>query len=83
MDNESKKDNSVLLVNRLKAIAVVLDLNIPYSTGQQTIILGYNDIIEFITKLRNYIKAQNQLNSQQWLDFEDNLNKISIADPNN
>jgi hypothetical protein len=82
MDNENKRDNSVLLVNRLKSIAIILDLNLPYNNGQQTIITGYNDIIEFISKLREYIKNQNQLDSQQWLDFEDNLNKISVSDPN-
>jgi hypothetical protein len=82
MNNETKRDNIVLLLNRLKSLAIIVDLNVPYKNGYPSITTGYDDIIALISKLRTYIKEQGQLNSQEYLNFEDNLNKLSITDPN-
>lgn len=39
------------------------------------------EIINDIKQVRQYCKDNNLLNSQLYLDFEDELNKLSVLDP--
>ena len=40
-------------------------------------------IIDFCKNIRYYCKNHDMLNEQWYLDWEDQLNVISVADPNN
>lgn len=44
--------------------------------------LQANAIIELIATFRLVVKQHDMLNSQAYLDFEDALNKIATANPN-
>jgi hypothetical protein len=47
----------------------------------QNIVDTMTAIINDIKKVRQYCKDNNLLNSQLYLDFEDELNKLSVLDP--
>ncbi len=40
-------------------------------------------VICSILEIRNFAKKYDLINSEEYLDFEDKLNKISTMDPNN
>lgn len=47
----------------------------------QYIVETMTTIINDIKKVRQYCKDRNLLNNQLYLDFEDELNKLSVLDP--
>lgn len=47
----------------------------------QNIVDTITTIINDIEQVRQYCKDNNLLNSQLYLDFEDELNKLSVLDP--
>lgn len=51
-----------------------------YEKGQFMQIIG--EALQKVAEARLFAKERNLLNTQEYLNFEDDLNAVSIADPN-
>ena len=51
-----------------------------YEKGQFMQIIG--EALQKVAEVRLFAKERNLLNTQEYLNFEDDLNAVSIADPN-
>lgn len=50
---------------------------------KQDFLLLMNNVIRLASDVRSMALDLNLVNSQEFINFEDELNKLSVADPNN
>ncbi len=68
----------------LKIMCIFMDLQREiklHEKGQFIQIIG--EALQKVAETRMFAKERELLNTKEYLDFEDELNSISVADPNN